>query len=112
MDKYVHEAYTITKFFPKEEMYGSISQLRRSALSVVLNYIEGYSRRRKKVQLQFYEISYGSLGESEYLCYFALSENWINSEQYNKLIKMSDEIGKMLWSEITSVERSIEKGYK
>jgi len=44
LDKYVHLIYSLTRKFPKEEMFGSSSQLRRSALSVMLNYIEGYAR--------------------------------------------------------------------
>lgn len=67
MDDYVHQTYKIVKIFLKEEIYILISQLKRVALSVVLNYIEGYCRRRPKVQLNFYEISYGSLGESRYI---------------------------------------------
>lgn len=111
MDEYVHHTYSITQKFPQEERYGSADQLRRAALSVVLNYIEGYSRRRKKVQLTFYEISYGSLNESRYLYYFSFKEEWISKEWYDKGVRMADEIGKMLWSEIVSTEESIEKGY-
>lgn len=44
MDEYAHLVYKITKNFPKEEMYGITSQLRRAALSTVLNYIEGFAR--------------------------------------------------------------------
>lgn len=38
MDEYIHLVYKITKSFPKEEIYGIISQLRRAALSIILNY--------------------------------------------------------------------------
>jgi len=48
MDRYAHFVYAITKKFPKEELFGITSQLRRSSLSVILNYIEGYARRRGK----------------------------------------------------------------
>ena len=67
MDNFAHSVYKITKDFPKEEMYGVISQLRRAALSVILNYIEGYARRKDKVHKNFLEISYGSLKEARYL---------------------------------------------
>ena len=56
MDKYAHDVYAITKNFPKDELYGVTSQLRRAALSVVLNYIEGYSRKKKLVMINFFEI--------------------------------------------------------
>ena len=109
MDEYVHYTYKIVKNFPKDELFSSTSQLKRAALSVILNFIEGYSRRRPKVQLNFYETSYGSLGESRYLYHFALVENWIRKEQYDYSINIADEIGKMLWSEIKSTEEKIKE---
>lgn len=107
MNEYVHFIYKITKNFPREELYSSLQQVRRAALSVILNYIEGFARKRKKVQLNFFETSYGSLQESMYLLEFALEENWTNQEQYNMGFKLGDEIGAMLWSEIESTEKSI-----
>ena len=58
MDELVHFVYAATKKFPKDEMYGATSQLRRAILSVILNYIEGYSRFRTKTSLLFFEISF------------------------------------------------------
>lgn len=97
MDEYVHLVYSLTKKFPKEELYGTTSQLRRAALSVVLNYIEGYARGREKVHKNFLEISYGSLKESEYLLHFSLVEKYIMEEEYKKAAKLVDDIGAMLW---------------
>ena len=77
MDEYVHFVYSITKGFPRDELYGSVSQFRRATLSIVLNYIEGYARKKPLVQLNFLEISYGSLKESKYLLYFSLKEKYI-----------------------------------
>ncbi|MCF7846364.1 MAG: four helix bundle protein [Candidatus Peribacteraceae bacterium] len=65
MDEYVHFIYAVTRKFPREETYGVTSQIRRSSLSVILNYIEGYARMRDKVHKNFLEISYGSLKESK-----------------------------------------------
>jgi len=104
MNVYVHAVYKLKKYFPKEELYGSVSQLRRSALSVILNYVEGFTRQRKKVQLIFFETSYGSLHESIYLIEFALEERWIKQEYYDYCFKLADEIGAMLWTEIKSVK--------
>lgn len=53
MDEFVHFVYKITKDFPKEELYGITSQLRRVALSVILNYVEGFARRKRAVKLNF-----------------------------------------------------------
>lgn len=49
----VHEVYDVTEQYPKQEMYGITSQARRSTLSIMLNYIEGFARKRKKVMKIF-----------------------------------------------------------
>jgi len=107
MDEYVHFVYKVTKSFPKEEIYSATSQLRRAALSVILNYIEGYARRRPAVQLNFYEISFGSLKESKYLLEFSKDEGFINEKDFQKTNIIAEEIGAMLWSEITKLENSL-----
>ena len=101
MHYYVKYVYKVTKGFPKDELYGVTSQLRRSALSVILNYIEGFARRKGnecKVYKNFLEISYGSLKESKYLIYFSYAESYINKDDYSQLTEMTEEIGKMIWS--------------
>ncbi len=97
IDNYVHAVYAATRQFPKEEQYGSVSQLRRAALSVMLNYVEGYARQRKLVHKNFLEISYGSLEESSYLTGFAYKEQWLKEPEYGKLRMFEKEIGAMLW---------------
>jgi four helix bundle protein len=97
MDEYTHKVYKLTKKFPKEELYGVSSQMRRSTLSVILNYIEGYARRKNKVNINFLEISYGSLQESKYLLEFSLKENFITSEEFEDTFALANEIGAMLW---------------
>ena len=101
MHKYVKFIYGVTKKFPKEELYGVTSQIRRAAISVILNYIEGYARRRGegcKIYNNFLEISYGSLKETKYLLFFSYEECYITQEEYNIGIRLSDKIGKMIWS--------------
>lgn len=99
MDDYVHLVYKLSKKFPKEELYGSTSQLRRSSLSIILNYIEGYARFNGKIKVQknFLEISYGSLKESKYLLQFSFDENYLSDEEYKAANKLAEEIGAMLW---------------
>ena len=108
MDEYVHYVYKVTKIFPKEELYGATSQIRRATLSVILNYIEGYARRRSAVQLNFFEISYGSLKESKYLLYFSKKEGYLGDAEYNFGLKLAEEIGAMLWTELSSLEKNME----
>lgn len=102
MDDYAHLVYKLTKSFPKEELYGITSHSRRAALSVILNYIEGFARRRRNVYFNFLEISYGSLKESKYLLYFSLIEGYLSEDNYKKAIKLAEEIGAMLWKTIES----------
>ena len=97
MDEYVHLVYKITRSFPKEELYGVTSQLRRATLSIILNYIEGFARQKKAVKKNFWEISYGSLKESKYLLHFSLKEKYLTQKDYNEAIKLAEEIGAMLW---------------
>ncbi|MBN2198175.1 four helix bundle protein [Candidatus Wolfebacteria bacterium] len=97
MDEYVHLVYRFTRNFPREELYGTTSQFRRSALSVILNYIEGFARIRKAVQKNFLEISYGSLKESKYLLEFSLKEKYLSKGDYDNAIELAEEIGAMLW---------------
>ena len=104
MDEYVHLIYKITKNFPKEELYGVVSQIRRAALSVILNYIEGFARQKKGVKQNFWEISYGSLKESKYLLHFSLVEKYLEQKDYQKAIKLAEEIGAMLWHTIQSLK--------
>lgn len=97
MDQFVTKIYDVTKKFPKDEIYGLTSQIRRSALSIILNYIEGYARQRKQVLKNSLEISYGSLKETKYLIYFSNKQKYLSLDDYKELEKMSDEIGAMLW---------------
>jgi len=98
IDLYSHSVYKLTKNFPKEEIYGIVSQLRRSALSVALNYIEGYARGSKSKSFNnFLHISYGSLKEAQYLLEFSYKENFLSESEYGQVAKLGNEIGAMLW---------------
>ncbi|MEI7512713.1 MAG: four helix bundle protein [Candidatus Uhrbacteria bacterium] len=104
IDRFVHDAYRVSRSFPKEEVYSATSQFRRAAMSVALNYVEGYARGRDKVHKNFLEISYGSLKESRYLIEFSRVEKWIPEEDAIKLQEVADKIGAMLWSTIRQME--------
>ncbi len=99
--KFVMSAYDLTEKFPKSELYGTVSQFRRAAVSVMLNYVEGYGRIKEKVKNNFYEISYGSARECKYLMFLALEKMWIEKEEYNASYELLDEICKMMWSIIS-----------
>ncbi|MBU2542302.1 four helix bundle protein [Patescibacteria group bacterium] len=110
MDEYVNFVYNTTRNFPKEEMYSSVSQWRRSTLSMILNYIEGYARKKPLVQLNFLETSFGSFKESKYLLFFSKKQEFITNQEYNTGLTLAEEIGKMLWKELSDLESSIKNG--
>ena len=109
MNEYVHFVYAQTKNFPKQEMYGSSSQWRRSTLSIILNYIEGYARKKPLVRLNFLEIAYGSLMESDYLLDFCKQEGFLDYNNYILGADLSKQIGAMLWTEIANLGKSLAK---
>ncbi|GIW67473.1 MAG: hypothetical protein KatS3mg096_341 [Candidatus Parcubacteria bacterium] len=61
----VMEIYELTKYFPKEETYGLVSQIKRAAVSIPANIAEGRSRRTRKDFIQFLRIAYASGAELE-----------------------------------------------
>ena len=105
MDAFAHNCYAITKTFPKEELFGSSSQLRRASLSVILNFLEGFARQRTMVKKNFWEISYGSLKESMYLLKFSKEEGFCSQEAIINTISLGEEIGAMLWKMLQSLNK-------
>ena len=103
-DDLVDRVYFITKKFPKEEMFGVTSQLRRASLSVALNYVEGYARQRKMVLRNFLEIAYGSLKETRYLVYFSYKQGFIEKNDFDFLVETIDRIGRMFWGIISKLK--------
>lgn len=96
-DNLAYEIYSATRNFPKDELFGITSQLRRAALSVPTNIVEGYSRKGGKELAHFVNISLGSLAETKYLLYFSHRQKYITDEQYKSLKTGSDLLGKRLW---------------
>ncbi|MEI7741879.1 MAG: four helix bundle protein [bacterium] len=97
LDDYVHRVYSVSKKFPKDEQYGVTSQLRRAALSVILNYVEGFGRGQTQACVNFMQISYGSLKESEYLIGFSWKEAYCDEMEYKELRDMANRAGGMIW---------------
>ncbi len=97
-DEFAFEIYKTTKHFPKDELYGITSQLRRAALSVPLNIVEGYARKGDKELARFINISLGSFAEVEYLLDFSKRLGLLQAEEYKHLIALKEMLGKLLWS--------------
>ena len=79
------EIYKITKLFPKDELYGLVSQLRRAASSVPANIVEGYYRNTTKELIKFMFNARGSAGEVTYFLILARDLEYINESEYNHL---------------------------
>lgn len=92
----VKACYEATKSFPKEEMFGLTSQIRRSAVSVPANIAEGRHRNTAKEILNFLKIAYGSLAELETHLIIALELNYISEAQQNTVLTQTAEIGRMI----------------
>lgn len=90
------DIYKITKSFPVEERYGLTSQLRRAAVSVPTNIVEGSSRRTEKDFAYFLQISVGSSSEVEYLILLSKDLEFIDNDDYNKLTEEVVTTRKML----------------
>jgi four helix bundle protein len=77
--------YEHTRSFPKDEVYGLTSQLRRASYSVPANIVEGSSRESRKDYLHFLYIARGSLSESQYFIHLARRLGYLSSEEAEKL---------------------------
>lgn len=77
--------YEIVKIFPKDELYGLTSQIKRAAVSVPSNIAEGFGRRSGREKDQFYSIAHGSLTEVENQLLIAHGVGYITDEQYLKI---------------------------
>jgi four helix bundle protein len=87
----VKEVYLIIKNFPKEELYGLTSQIKRAAVSIPANIAEGVGRNYKKDTIQFLHISRGSLYELETLLSVAEMIDIFKKEEFENICKNIDE---------------------
>ena len=90
------DVYKITKNFPKEEIYGLTSQLRRSAVSIPSNIAEGFTRFHNKEYRQFLYISLGSCAELTTQIIISFHLSYLNSEKTDRILNEIDEISKMI----------------
>lgn len=79
--KLVSGLYEATKTFPKEELYGLTSQMRRCAISIPSNIAEGCGRRTSADTIHFLHISRGSLYELETQLYLAYDQDYLDKER-------------------------------
>lgn len=95
--------YKFTERFPKQEIFGLTSQLRRAAVSVPANFAEGFRKFGLADKIRFYNISQGSLEECRYYLILAKDLRFGDSTQ---LLTNANEISKMLGSYIRTIQRN------
>jgi len=97
--------YSATKTFPKEELYGLVSQIRRATVSIPSNIAEGAARKNIKEYLQFLYIAQGSISELEYLLHLSKRIGYLKDSEYNKLDDLRNQTAKMLYGLINYIEK-------
>lgn len=103
----VLEIYALANAFPKDELYGLTSQLRRAAVSIPSNIAEGSERKSDKDFIRFLRMASASLAEIETQLYIALKLNYLDDSAYNELLKASAEIGKMIHGLMAGLEARV-----
>lgn len=103
----VTDIYRITADFPKEEIYGLTSQIRRCAISIPSNIAEGRGKRSTRDFIRFLNISYGSLCELETQCIIAQNLSLLTPLSCEALLSSTSEIARMLNGLISSLEAKL-----
>lgn len=94
--KLVLKVYRATSSFPKAELFGLVSQMRRAVISIVANVLEGQARFSNKEFHRFVSIANGSLVELEYYFELALELKYINVNTYEDLEGQRSLVGSLL----------------
>jgi four helix bundle protein len=92
----VVDIYEYTKIFPKEEVYGLVSQMRRAAISIPSNIAEGFNRYHNKEYRQFLYVALGSCAELETQIEAGLLLGYITQTRRDKMIEKLDHESRML----------------
>ena len=92
----VTEIYRITRDFPKDELYGLVSQLRRAAVSIPSNLAEGYGRNSRNEFHHSVGLARGSLAEVETQIEIAKKMHYVSEESCSELLARVDEVGRLL----------------
>ena len=99
--------YLMTKTYPKEEIFGLVSQMRRAAISVPSNIAEGYARGTDREKLHFLRISSGSMSEIETQVMLSLNLGYISQESYKELSEKVTSVWKQLNALISSIKKRL-----
>jgi len=101
----VKEIYTITKKFPREEIYGMTSQLRRSSTSILANLAEGSGRYTYADKAHKYTISRGECTETEAFLHISVALGFLSKTEITRALQLTHEVGKMISGLIASCKK-------
>lgn len=104
-DELAIKIYQLTQQFPKDEMYGLTSQMRRAAVSVPSNIVEGCAREGEVEYLRFLEIAFGSLRELQYQLGLSKKLGYCDHSLFLSADEKCDETGKVLAALIRSIRQ-------
>ena len=102
---HVAAIYVVTKAFPKEELFGIVSQMRRAAVSIPSNIAEGYGRLYDKETVKFLSNALGSASELETQLIISKDLGYLSIEDFQKLTNQIEEIIRMLSALIKSANQ-------
>ena len=94
--KLVLMIYRITKGFPKEELFGLVSQMGRCAVSITSNIAEGFSRRSYKEKAQFYSVALGSITELQNQLLIAKDVGYVNGSNFQDIAEQAIKVHKIV----------------
>lgn len=98
------EIYRVTNSFPREELYGLTSQIRRCSASIAANIAEGCGRRGNGEFHRFLQVASGSASELDYHLLLARDLSFLGNDQYGSIAKQLGELRRMLTALILRVD--------
>ena len=101
--QFVLQIYSLTSRFPREELFGITSQIRRAAISIAANIAEGYTKRVARDKARFFNTAQGSLSECKY--YIILTRD-LKFSHDEKIASLLDEVSRLLNSYTRAVEKN------
>jgi len=107
---FVERSYRLTRDFPRDELYGLTSQIRRAAVSIPSNIAEGYCRRNTKVYLNHVGIALGSHGEIETQVEIAFRLGFLPQPARDSLERHLASVGRLLYALHESLEARVRRG--